>query len=377
MENMAAKPNVRVDIFNLVTPGEVVSYYNGQYKQPIEGGGALTVQGGMPFLGEMLFEDEQQRGLKMEWIKGAGGLPVALKASAFDANVTHRGRTKAEKFETEMPFFKEASKLNETDRQELGTLIDLSNANANYAIQLNSRLKSIFDGFAGLIMGGAVTREYMKMDVLSTGKIEVSADGVLHEYDFLLEDNQQESLAGAKKWDQKDTATPIADLIRWKKEMQMKGKMVTKAIMNSVTFELMKATEEVQNMFTVSVNGVLVKTAVISDNELQAYIMSKAGIEIYIYDKVGKIDKNTEKKYWPDHVVTLIPDGKLGKMKFGTTPEQYDLMRSAIADVGIVDTGVAVTVTRITDPVNVELKVSQICLPSAERLDSIFIATVS
>ena len=43
------------------------------------------------------------------------------------------------------------------------------------------------------------------------------------------------------------------------------------------------------------------------------------------------------------------------------------------ANVSIVDTGVAITTTQVVDPVNVETIVSQICLPSFEAADSVYI----
>ena len=51
-------------------------------------------------------------------------------------------------------------------------------------------------------------------------------------------------------------------------------------------------------------------------------------------------------------------------------------MASSVANVAIVDTGVAVTTSKLVDPVNVETKVSQVCLPSFEAADQIVIADV-
>ena len=73
----------------------------------------------------------------------------------------------------------------------------------------------------------------------------------------------------------------------------------------------------------------------------------------------------------------LIPSGDLGNTWFGTTPEESDLMASSAVDnVSIIDTGVAVTTMRRADPVNVETKVTQISLPSFEAADQIIIADV-
>ena len=69
----------------------------------------------------------------------------------------------------------------------------------------------------------------------------------------------------------------------------------------------------------------------------------------------------------------MFPSGTLGTSWFGTTPEQSDLMTGNAANVTITDTGVAVTTTKETDPVNVDTKVSMIFLPSFEAADQVYI----
>ena len=63
-------------------------------------------------------------------------------------------------------------------------------------------------------------------------------------------------------------------------------------------------------------------------------------------------------------------------MWFGTTPEESDLMTSSVANVSIVDTGVAITTIKIPDPVTVETKVTQLCLPDFPTADEICIIDV-
>ena len=79
----------------------------------------------------------------------------------------------------------------------------------------------------------------------------------------------------------------------------------------------------------------------------------------------------------PDDVVVLIPEGNLGYTNFGTTPEEADLLGSSVADVAIVDTGVAITVTKETDPVRKVTKVSEIVLPSGENMDKVVIIDIT
>lgn len=70
---------------------------------------------------------------------------------------------------------------------------------------------------------------------------------------------------------------------------------------------------------------------------------------------------------------TIFPEGKLGTFWFGTTPEQSDLMASNVANVSVVDVGVAVTTSQKVDPVNVETKVSMIGMPDFPTADNIYI----
>ena len=67
-------------------------------------------------------------------------------------------------------------------------------------------------------------------------------------------------------------------------------------------------------------------------------------------------------------MATLIPDGALGNTWYGMTPEERTLIGRPEADVAIVDGGVAVSVTVSEDPVQTKTTVSEIVLPSFERL---------
>ena len=70
---------------------------------------------------------------------------------------------------------------------------------------------------------------------------------------------------------------------------------------------------------------------------------------------------------------TLIPSGALGKTWYGTTPEERTLMGNPQASVAIVETGVAVAVTVTNDPVNTKTTVSEIVLPSYERMEETYV----
>ena len=81
--------------------------------------------------------------------------------------------------------------------------------------------------------------------------------------------------------------------------------------------------------------------------------------------------------YFADDIFVLMPEGPLGETHYGTTPEESDLMTGATsAEVSLVNNSVAVTTSKIVDPVNVETKVSMVMLPSFEQADAVFILDV-
>ena len=92
-------------IFDLVKSQELTSYWE-----------TLT-QDRAPYFGETLFPSQQKLGLSLDWLKGANGLPVVLKPSAFDSKAIPRARLGFEKLTAQMPFFKESSYVDEELRQ--------------------------------------------------------------------------------------------------------------------------------------------------------------------------------------------------------------------------------------------------------------------
>lgn len=73
----------------------------------------------------------------------------------------------------------------------------------------------------------------------------------------------------------------------------------------------------------------------------------------------------------------MLPNGAIGTIWYGTTPEERTLTAKSDADVSIVNTGVAVSVTITDDPVNTKTTVSEIVLPSFERMNECYAMEVA
>lgn len=324
----------------------------------------------VPYLGETLFPARKKNGLDLSWIKSHQGLPVSLAASDFDAKTVIRSRGDFEVTATKMPFFREGMSIREEDRQELLRAMELGDA------YLNAVLERIYNDAANLIEGAAVVNERMRMQLLSTGAINIQdSKGHKVKYDYHFKASHKTTLTSTNKWDD-DDAPVNSQIETWLSTIEEDtGERPTRAIMTTATLNLLKQNKEV----LAELKPLLAtQAAPIRTDAVLNWFKESFGLSVALYNKkylnaVGGVSA----KFFPDNVFTLLPAGALGNTWFGTTPEEADLLGGVNANVQIVNTGVAVTTYKTVDPVNVNTKVSEIALPSLEAGDKIFIATVA
>lgn len=323
-----------------------------------------------PYLGKSLFTPAKKAGLDLKWFKGSNGLPISLMPSAFDAKATFRDRPGFKMLESEMPFFREGFKLKEADRQEL---LRIQDANDPYAAEILAR---IFNDADNLIEGAEVVaeREIMQLLFCANGApaISFTANGVTYSYDYDPNDvwvtNNYFALTDPNKWSSPLTSDPINDL----KTAQLAianatGTTPSIAMMNSVTFGKMAQSDAIRSRFLTTTGRAV---AYISDGDVKQIVKDLLGITVVVYDKQYKNESGTAAKFAPDDYVALVPDGALGRLWYGTTPEEADLLgKQSDAKVAIVNTGVAITQIIDPHPVNVNTFASEIVLPSWERMD--------
>ncbi|PAD10190.1 phage capsid protein [Shouchella clausii] len=345
-------------IFDYVNANEIAAYYT---KAP---------SNQTPFLGATLFPPRKQVGLDLSWIKGANGLPVALMPSEFDAKATLRDRIGFKKVETEMPFFREAMRIGEKDRQQLLNFVSTNNKSLILPF-----VNRIYDDAATLIAGAQVQPERMRMQLLSTGQIAISANRVNYDYNYGMQKEHKETLTGEAAWSDTAKSTPVQDIQRWQDQVEENtGVRPTNAILTRKTLGYLMENKSIR----LDLNPIGGENIIMTESMIRQYLSNKIGLNIAVYNKKFKDETGAVQQFFPDNVFTLIPDGNLGNTYFGTTPEEADLMNgNTDAQVRIVDTGIAVTTIKEPHPVNVETIVSGIMLPSFEQLDNIFIATVA
>lgn len=329
-----------------------------------------------PYLGEALFPRKQKAGLDLSWIKGNKGLPISLMPSAFDAKATFRDRIGVQKLDTEMPFFREGFKIKEKDRQNILRALD---SNDPYVREI---LAKVFDDAAELLEGARVVAERERMQLLFAVNgdvgISIKANGVDYTYNYDPQGKWKETnyfaLTGQDAWTDKDHSDPMGDIQTGKDAVQDKGGKTSMIAMNSNTFRTLRGNASIMNKFITS-SGVAV--ANVSDGDIVKVLKDSLELDgVVIYNKKFRDESKTTQQFVPDGYVALLPDGALGNTYLGTTPEEADLRSAGVADVQIVDTGVALTQIVDAHPVNVNTFASEIVLPSYERMDEVALLKV-
>lgn len=326
------------------------------------------------YLGAGLFPAQKKMGLDLQWIKTHKGLPVSLAPSTFDSKSTIRSRSGLKMEKTQMAFFRESMLISEHDEQEMMRVED---AKDPYAQDV---LRHIYDDVNTLIDAADVVPERMRMQLLAPvdgkPKISIQADGVTYEYNYDPDDtystnNFKDVSGGAGKWDDIEKSDPFKDVMEAQDACETySGTRPSIMLVSKKTMNLLKQNKKIQS-YILSQNTTA--NIIITDARVKEIFDSELGIKIVVYAKQFKKEDGTATKFYPDGLVTLLPSGSLGSTWYGTTPEERSLLGSDEADVRILNTGVAVAVTTTSDPVNTKTTVSEIVLPSYERMDETYV----
>lgn len=336
-------------IFDLMVSDQLTAYWE------------ELVQDEAPYPGEELFPDDKKRGISLKWLKGAKGLPIVLKTSAYDVHAVPRPRIGFEKLTAEMPYFKESTYIDEELRQELNLVLETGNQ-----AYIDSVMSKIFDDETRLLRGARASRERMRMMALTTGVVSMSANGQNFSFDYGVTHKGTVEVS----WDNWESSDPIEDIRKAKDAIEDDtGATITRAMCDGKTWRNLRNNAKIKKAIFVLTNG----AGAVSDSKLRQYIADELEIEVVKNDKRYKDENEQTVKFMPGNTFVMFPDGELGRTWFGTTPAESDLMAGTVANVSITDTGVAVTTVKHPDPVNVETIVSMICLPSFEAADQVYI----
>lgn len=317
-----------------------------------------------PYLGVGLASSTKVLGTEFSTLGGRVSAPKLLNASSYDANVIYLPREGFSITKGEIPYFKNAMTINEKQRQELLKVMATGNATL-----INAVIDRIFNDNKTLYEAAGVTKEQLRMMLLTTGKIAIADNGQVWEYDFGI----PEANKSAHDWSLAN-ADPVNDILDTQDSIQTTyGVRPRNILMNTKTFNKLSKNTNILN----ALNANSIRTVVPRRRDIVAYFEDATDSTLYLYDDVYKNLNGETVKFVPDDVVVLFPDGQPIEEFYGTTPEEADLMSGATdAEVVVVDGGVAVTTWKEVDPVNVRTKVSMSYIPTLKDPNSIAILDV-
>ena len=331
----------------------------------------------IPFMGEAFFPVKKKMGIDLRWIKAHNDVGVILKPSSYDSLATIRPRGGFTIVSEQMPLFREAMKVSEQDMMEIQRAQD---SNDPYVQDV---IEHVFDDVNNLVNGARIAQERMRMSLLAPADGEMTiqiglADNTIYNYDYDANDawkgDNYEALSSGSKWSATNTATPLTDIQTGIDTLAQKGYVARYALMNTATLNLLVACDQIKNAL-VTITGRAIDY--IDKATAKEVIQRKTGLIPIIYDKSYKDIDGVQKKFYPNNYVSIIPEGQLGNMYLGTTPEERTLMGDSKVDVAILDSGIAVAVQNIYGPpVRHETTVSQIALPSFEGMDGLYVLKV-
>lgn len=340
------------DMFDDITAANIASYWETIASQEA------------PYLGEVLFPNTTSPDSQIAWYRGQTRAPKPLALSAFDAQAIPRDRQGFSKVTTETRFFKESKYIDEAMRQQL-----LRAQNSTVPAQKDFILNRIFQDSTELVRGAALSREIMRMQLLQTGKINISSNGQAIIEDYGMKADHFAKATGV--WGQ-DGSNPADDL---RKAIDLigtqTGQTLSRAVITSKVLDALLRDPAIKA--TILANNANTSLAMIPKSVLLAYLSDEFGISFQVYDKTYMSADGTQTRFLADGNVVLMPEVALGSTTFSPTPEQADLQAQQGTDVTVTDTGVAITTIAHADPVTKETKVTQQVIPTFEQIDSVYV----
>lgn len=325
------------------------------------------------YLGSGLFPPKKKMGLDLKWIKTSKGLPVSLMPSNFDAKSTLRSRSGFTIDATEMAFFRESYVVKEADEQEIMRVQDSSDP---YAKEVIDR---IYDDAENLIAGAEVVPERMIMQLLASSdgspKISIQANGANYAYNYDPNGTYRTKnfleLTDTDMWSDTENSDPMADVEAAQSAVEEEtGETPSIMIVSKKTMGYLKKNKNIKEAIVSKSDSPVV---FVTEKKIKALFSEELGLNIIVYKKKFKDETGNTQQFFPDGFATLIPDGALGNTWYGCTPEERTGMASETADVKVIgNTGITVMVTSDHDPEQTKTTVSEIVLPSFERMDETF-----
>lgn len=332
------------------------------------------------FLWNELFPAQSLPGLDITWIKAKNSNLRSLRAAALGEKAARRSPAGFQSIQSELPFFREAMVVDEKQRQNITQALLLYKDNTDMTDKI---LRNLYEEHAQLIWGAYANCDLMVGSLITTGQIVFSSDvndGRTNNYQYNYDQggewatNNVLQLTSGSYWNDANKATndPLDDLLTAIDEQHQLGWDTKKIIMNTDTFKGLCKSQSITKAIA-PLGGVVRRT------QVQEFVEDETKCSLRIYDRKIKNGAGSLVDVIPDGKVCLLPDGALGNMCFGTTPEAFNLQVAQSEprkDIAVMANGVTILTRAEDNPVDYETIVSATMLPSYPMMDAVYVLNV-
>lgn len=302
--------------------------------------------------------------LQYRFTRGGQGLAEAATFRSYDAESSIASRPGATRVTGELPPVSRKIKLSEYDR--------LRQRSLDEAIR-----DSIFNDTDRMVQAVAARIELARGAALSAGKVTLNEDGVIGEVDFGRR-AAHTNVAPGTLWSVAASATPIADLIAWRKTYRANnGGTNPGAILTSETvLAHILRSAEVRNLVSVGATAPSIVSPAALTTLLAAYNLPPIVVNDAQINVRNANDTVTATRVIPESNVILLPaagGSQLGGTFWGTTAESLEPDYELTGD----EPGIVAGSYSTKDPVAVWTKAAGIALPVLANPDLTFQAVVT
>ena len=316
-------------------------------------------------LGDTLFPARKIQDIKFDMITGANGLPVSASVHAFDTETELASREVLQKGAAELALIKRKIAIGERE------IIAINNPRMDS--EQKALVMELFKDGDKMVNSVQTRIEAMRMELLSSGKINVKENGVSITLDYSVPGGNKKTF----DWSDPATAKPLEDIKTLADAVEdASGTKPTRILTSSKVLNKILACESVKKaIFGVNFDKIATR------KDLNSLLESMELPQVAVYNAKYKVQnangKYTTKRYFPENILSMFAENALGETVYGLTAEEIELLGSNKMEEAKMVGNIFVGVEKEGDPVRRYTKAVATALPTLENGLELGIGTIS
>ncbi|SQC85390.1 major capsid protein E [Clostridium perfringens] len=316
-------------------------------------------------LGDTLFPARKIQDIKFDMITGANGLPVSASIHAFDTETELASREVLQKGAAELALIKRKIAIGERE------IIAINNPRMDS--EQKALVMELFKDGDKMVESVQTRIEAMRMELLSSGKINVKENGVSITLNYSVPGGNKKTF----DWSDPATAKPLEDIKTLADAVEdASGTKPTRILTSSKVLNKILACESVKKAIF-GVNFDKIATRKDLNSLLESMELPQVATYNAKYKVQGSNGKYTTKRYFPENILSMFAENALGETIYGLTAEEIELLGSNKMEEAKMVGNIFVGVEKEGDPVRRYTKAVATALPTLENGLELGIGTIS